>query len=138
MPSQTAPFESVLEAMADALVGVDQEGIIRFVNHQTELLFGYDRDDLVGRPVETLLPESLRQLHQAQNDPDVQFLIETVFSEDARFTVGGVAASAEEALELARTTEPGLRAGSHRDYHRTGRNARTASRSSVAVNGFVR
>lgn len=65
MPSQTTPFESVLEAMPDALVGVDQEGIIRFVNHQMDLLFGYDRDDLVGQPVETLLPESLRQLHHA-------------------------------------------------------------------------
>ena len=28
-------------------------------------MFGYDRDDLVGHPVETLLPESLQQLHQA-------------------------------------------------------------------------
>jgi len=65
MPSQTTPFERVLEAMPDSLVGVDQEGIIRFVNHQAELLFGYARDDLVGRPVETLLPESRRQLHQA-------------------------------------------------------------------------
>jgi len=64
MPSQTTPFESVLEAMPDALVGVDKEGIIRFVNHQTELLFGYDRDDLVGRPIETLVPESMRQLHR--------------------------------------------------------------------------
>ena len=43
-----------------------------------------------------------------EDDPDVQFLIETVFSEDGRFFVGGVAASAEEALELARTTEPGI------------------------------
>ena len=58
------PFESILEAMPDALVGVDHEGMIRFVNHQAELLFGYDRDDLVGQPLETLLPESVRQVHQ--------------------------------------------------------------------------
>ena len=65
MPSQTTPFDGALEAMSDAMVGVGREGTIRFVNHQTELLFGYDRDDLVGQPVEMLLPEPLRQLHQA-------------------------------------------------------------------------
>lgn len=43
-----------------------------------------------------------------EDDPDVQFLIETVFSEDPRFSVAGVVASAEEALELAHTAEPGI------------------------------
>lgn len=33
---------------------------------QTELLFGYDRGDLVGRVIETLVPESFRTVHQAQ------------------------------------------------------------------------
>ena len=50
----------------------------------------------------------MKVLVVVEDDPDVQFLIETVFSEDGRFTVGGVAASAEEALELTRTTEPGI------------------------------
>ena len=59
MSSKTTRFESLLEAVPDALVGMDQKGVIRFVNRQTELLFGYDRDDLIGRPVETLVPESL-------------------------------------------------------------------------------
>ena len=56
-------FESLLEAVPDAMVGVDQAGAIRFVNRQTELLFGYDRADLVGQPIETLVPESLQQVH---------------------------------------------------------------------------
>lgn len=43
-----------------------------------------------------------------EDDPDVQFLIETIFSMDDRFSVAGAAASAEEALELARTTELGI------------------------------
>jgi response regulator of citrate/malate metabolism len=34
-----------------------------------------------------------------EDDPDVQFLVETIFSMDCRFTFGGVAASAKEALE---------------------------------------
>jgi DNA-binding NtrC family response regulator len=41
-----------------------------------------------------------------EDDPDVQFLVETIFSMDARFTLGRVAASAEEALESLRTTRP--------------------------------
>jgi len=58
-------FEGLLEAAPDAMVGVDQAGLIRFVNRQTELLFGYDRDDLVGQSIETLVPESLRKVHPA-------------------------------------------------------------------------
>jgi len=57
MPSGTRRFESLLEAVPDALVGMDQAGVIRFVNQQTESLFGYDRDELVGRPIQTLVPE---------------------------------------------------------------------------------
>jgi PAS domain S-box-containing protein len=58
-------FESLLEAVPDALVGMDQAGMIRFVNRQTESLFGYDRDDLVGQPVEMLLPGPLLQVYAA-------------------------------------------------------------------------
>jgi PAS domain S-box-containing protein len=68
MPSQTMGFQALLEAVPDALVGVDEAGIIRFVNHQTESLFGYDRDDLVGAALETLVPESLRQVHAAHRE----------------------------------------------------------------------
>jgi PAS domain S-box-containing protein len=65
MPSQTMGFAGLLEAVPDALVGVDQAGVIRFVNHHTESLFGYERDDLVGAPLETLVPESVRLVHAA-------------------------------------------------------------------------
>ena len=61
-------FKSLLEAVPDAMVGVDQAGVIRFVNHQTESLFDYDRDDLIGQPVETLVPESFRQVHTAHRE----------------------------------------------------------------------
>jgi len=56
MSSMTRMFEGLLEAVPKAVVGVDQAGVIRFVNSQTELLFGYERDDLVGAPLETLVP----------------------------------------------------------------------------------
>ena len=52
-------FKSLLEAVPDALLGIDPKEVIWFVNRQTELLFGYERDELVGQPIETLLPEHL-------------------------------------------------------------------------------
>lgn len=50
----------------------------------------------------------MRVLVVVEDDPDTQFLVEAVFSEDDRFSVAVVAASAEDALEVARTTEPGI------------------------------
>ena len=50
----------------------------------------------------------MKVLIVVEDDPDVQFLIETVFAADTRFSVAGVAASAEGALEMARTSEPGI------------------------------
>ena len=43
-----------------------------------------------------------------EDDPDVQFLVEAIFSMDARFTLAGVVASAEDGLEVARTSQPGI------------------------------
>ena len=54
---------SVLESVADAIVVIAQDGTIIRVNAQTEKLFGYTRDELVGRSVETLLPERARYQH---------------------------------------------------------------------------
>jgi len=68
MPSQTTRFENLLEAVPDALVGIDKSGVIRFVNHQTESMFGYARDDLIGAPLETLVPESFQQVHAAHRE----------------------------------------------------------------------
>ena len=51
-------------------------------------------------------PSSAKILVVIEDDPDVQFLIEAIFSMDPRFTVEHIAASAEEALELARRTGP--------------------------------
>jgi len=56
-------FVGLLEAAPDAMVCVDGNGRIALVNAQAERLFGYGRDDLVGQPVEILVPDSARQLH---------------------------------------------------------------------------
>ena len=56
-------FRGLLEAAPDAMVCVDGAGRIAFVNAQTERLFGYARSELVGAPVEMLVPEAERAAH---------------------------------------------------------------------------
>lgn len=56
-------FRGLLEAAPDAMVIVDDTGIIKLVNAQTEALFGYAREDLLGRPVELLMPHRFRAQH---------------------------------------------------------------------------
>ncbi|NNF55122.1 MAG: PAS domain S-box protein [Acidimicrobiales bacterium] len=56
---------AMVEASPDALVVVDDDGLITLVNSQTEVLFGYDRTELLGQPVEMLLNEELRSTHVA-------------------------------------------------------------------------
>jgi len=68
MPPKMSRFESLLEAVPDALVGMDQQGTIRFVNRQSEMLFGYDRDELIGRRIETLVPEDLWPIYVEHKD----------------------------------------------------------------------
>jgi PAS domain S-box-containing protein len=68
MSSNSSQFAALLEAMPDALVAVDHTGVIRFVNHQAESLFGYDRDDLVDAPLEILVPESVRTVHKMHRE----------------------------------------------------------------------
>lgn len=47
----------LIESGPDAQVGVDEDGRIVLVNAQAERLFGYDRQELMGQPVEVLVPE---------------------------------------------------------------------------------
>jgi protein-histidine pros-kinase len=54
-----------LEAAPDATIVADRHGRIVSANAQAEVLFGYPRDDLVGMPVEALVPDHVRAVHAA-------------------------------------------------------------------------
>jgi formate hydrogenlyase transcriptional activator len=56
-------FRSLFEFSPDAIVVTDQDGKIAEVNGQIEKLFGYQRDELLGQPVEILVPERFRRTH---------------------------------------------------------------------------
>lgn len=55
-----------LDLSPDALIVVDTTGMIVLVNTQLEMLFGYGHDELIGQPIECLLPEHLRAAHVAK------------------------------------------------------------------------
>src|SRR5579862_222141 len=56
-------FRELLEAAPDAIIEIDRQGRIILLNRVTEKLFGYTRDQLLGKPVEFLIPEDLRAFH---------------------------------------------------------------------------
>jgi len=53
----------LLETLPDAIVAVDRDGTIVQINSQTQALFGYTRDELIGQKIEILVPESYRRQH---------------------------------------------------------------------------
>ena len=57
-------FRALLEHAAEAIVIVDETGTIVLVNARCEALFGWSREELLGRPLEVLIPESVRDRHR--------------------------------------------------------------------------
>src|ERR1700759_1438730 len=58
-------FRGLMESAPDAMVIVDEQATITLVNARAEALFGFAREELIGRPVEMLLPRGLRKRHEA-------------------------------------------------------------------------
>jgi len=57
-------FQSFLESVPDAIVLIDEKGSIKYVNFQTEVLFGYDKLELIGKKIELLMPTRFKNSHQ--------------------------------------------------------------------------
>lgn len=49
-------FRDILESSPDAMIIVDKDGNMAIVNTQTEIIFGYTRDEMLGQPVELIVP----------------------------------------------------------------------------------
>lgn len=64
-------FRLVVEAAPNAMILIDAAGKITMLNYQTERLFGYERDDLLGQPVEILFPP------RARSHPSVKSMLGT-------------------------------------------------------------
>lgn len=56
-------FQKLFEAAPNGVMAIDAAGNIVQLNAQIEKMFGYSRDELIGRPVEVLIPVSFRQAH---------------------------------------------------------------------------
>jgi PAS domain S-box-containing protein len=61
--AETLLSSTILEAIPDAVVAVNEQGVIIQVNSQTEALFAYTRDELIGQKIEILVPERQRPKH---------------------------------------------------------------------------
>ena len=63
-----ATIERLFEFSPDAILITDSEGVVRTANPRTEELFGYASGELIGQPVEILVPKRFRQAHPAHRE----------------------------------------------------------------------
>lgn len=66
--AETLLSPAILEAIPDAVVAVNRQGVIVQVNSQTEALFSYTREELIGQGIEILVPERQRGDHHRHRE----------------------------------------------------------------------
>ena len=59
-------WRNMIAAAPDAMLVVDQQGTILFVNEQTSTLFGYDEQEILGKSVDLLVPDRFRGTHSGR------------------------------------------------------------------------
>ena len=55
----------IAETASDAIITIDHQSIIQFVNRAAERIFGYTQPEMVGQSLTMLMPEYFRQVHRA-------------------------------------------------------------------------
>src|SRR5512145_2455294 len=55
---------TLLESLAEGVVIIDRSGTILLVNTAAEKMFGYSKEDLIGKPHAVLIPERCRKVHE--------------------------------------------------------------------------
>ncbi|MBM3526049.1 MAG: PAS domain S-box protein, partial [Alphaproteobacteria bacterium] len=68
IPFDPDEFRSIVDSAPDAMVIVDGDGRICLVNRRVSALFGYAAEEMIGRPVEFLIPERYRDGHRGRRD----------------------------------------------------------------------
>ena len=79
-------FRQVVESAPNAIVMIGSTGLIEMVNAQTERVFGYSRDELLGKPVEMLVPERYRPNHPGCGRRSLQIQCQGQWERDATST----------------------------------------------------
>jgi len=67
-PAMSIDYQQVVEALGDAVVICDRDGVIRFWNAAAQHLFGFTKTDALGKSLDLIIPERLRQRHWAGYD----------------------------------------------------------------------
>jgi PAS domain S-box-containing protein len=57
------PFRAIAEQASDAIIFADARGVVRFWNESAKSVFGYSGDEALGRSLDLIIPERLRQGH---------------------------------------------------------------------------
>ncbi len=65
-------FRQLIESAPDAIIVVDGDGQMILVNEETERLFGYAQREMIGRPIEVLVPSHLRAAHNTDRSAYLQ------------------------------------------------------------------
>ena len=53
-------FRHIVQTVADAIISIDERQRVVLFNEQAQITFGYSADEVLGKPLELLLPESFR------------------------------------------------------------------------------
>ena len=68
IPEISISYQQVVEVLGDAVVICDRDGLIRFWNAAAERLFGFTKTDALGKSLDLIIPERLRERHWAGFD----------------------------------------------------------------------